>query len=371
MINTQITENNENRKLQQLARMADCRKRVSAPDVDAEWEAFCAKHIDGVDSELTYESSKAVVERREAKAESREKRVVIWKMVGSALAGAAAMFVGAVIFFNIYGTKENLIALQYDDTPQQITLSAEGSMEDLSNLDSISFVESVKSVGISVDEAANEVQESKMQCLSTPRGMDFKIVLQDGTEVWLNAESSIEFPSAFTGDDRKVNLRGEAYFKVAHNAEKPFKVNLGDKTVYVLGTEFDVRNYASEHSSVVLVNGSVQLFDNEGKQEVTLVPGQGATWTENGNVNVHDVDTYGTTQWIDGLFYFEEHSLGEVLREVGRWYNYGVVFKNNEHISYKVHFSASRNDDIQSVLDDLNTLCRFKLTIENKNIVVY
>lgn len=356
----QMTDNTEDKKLQQLARMADCRQRVSAPDVDAEWDAFRRKHIDEVRDE-----------RLVVRDERRERRSNIFKMVGSALAGAAAMFVGAVIFFNIYGTEEKLIALQYDDTPQQITLSADGQMKDLSKVDSISFVQKVKSVGTTATELTNDMEEGKMQCLSTPRGMDFKIVLQDGTEVWLNAESSIEFPSAFTGDDRKVNLKGEAYFKVAHNAEKPFKVNLGDKTVHVLGTEFDVRNYASERSSVVLVNGSVQLFDNNGKQDAMLSPGQGATWAEDGDVDVHEVDTYGTTQWIEGLFYFEEHSLGEVLREIGRWYNYGVVFKNNDHISYKIHFSASRNDDIQVILDDLNTLCRFKLTIENKNIVVY
>lgn len=341
-----MTENKEDKKLQQLARMADCRSRVSVPDIDTEWDAFRQKHI-------------------------VQKQSNILKMVGSALAGAAAMFVGAVIFFNLYATEEELIALQYDDTPQHITLSADGKMEDLSTKDSISFLSTMKPIGANTSPSTTNIVSCAMQCLSTPRGMDFKITLQDGTEVWLNAESSIEFPSAFTGSDRRVNLKGEAYFKVAHNAYKPFIVNLGDKTIHVLGTEFDVRNYASERSSVVLVNGSVQLRDTNGNQEATLTPGQGAVWSEGSSLNVHDVDTYGVTQWIEGLFYFEEHSLGEVLREIGRWYNYGVVFKNNDHISYKIHFSASRNEDIQHVIDDLNTLCRFKLTIENKNIVVY
>lgn len=342
----QMTENTEDKKLQQLARMADCRCRVSAPNVDAEWEAFRQKHI-----------------------VKRQSNVL--RMICSALAGAAAMLVGAVLFFYLYGTEEKLIALQYDDTPQQVTLSADGKMEDLSTRDSISFLTAAESAGGNTISSSTRTASDAMQCLSTPRGMDFKITLQDGTEVWLNAESSIEFPAAFTGRDRKVNLKGEAYFNVAHNAEKPFIVNLGDKTIHVLGTKFDVRNYASERSSVVLVDGSVQLCDTDGKQEATLAPGQEAVWSVGGGVNVHDVDTYGTTQWIEGLFYFEEHSLGEILREVGRWYNYGVIFKNNEHISYRIHFSASRNDDIQCIIDDLNTLCRFKLAIENKNIIVY
>lgn len=346
----ETTEHIDELRLQQLARMAKCRKSVSQPDVDASWQKFRSEHID-------------------VRKQNRSRSLRMW---ASALAGAAAMFIGFVVYINFFSDSEKLVALQYDETPQQITLTDGGVMSDLSSKDSISFLVSDKHKTSTVTSSnVRNAKEEKLQCLSTPRGMDFKITLQDGTEVWLNAESSIEFPSAFHGTERKVNLKGEAYFKVAHNASMPFIVNLGDKTVHVLGTEFDVRNYASEQSSVVLVKGSVLLCDEHGKEEATLIPGQGATWTEGNNVNVHEVDTYGTTQWIDGLFYFEEHSLGVVLREVGRWYNYGVVFKNDKHINYKIHFSASRNDGVESIIDDLNTLCGFKLTIENKNIVVY
>lgn len=99
-----------------------------------------------------------------------------------------------------------------------------------------------------------------MQKLSTPRGMDFKVILSDGSEVWLNAESSLEFPSAFTSKERRVNLKGEAYFKVARNEQNPFIVTTDKMQVRVLGTEFNFRSYVSELSHVSLVSGSVEVY---------------------------------------------------------------------------------------------------------------
>lgn len=350
-----MQEKYDDRMLQQLAKMADCRKGASVPDVDAEWERFKSKHV-------------------EPKKTRKSNVVAMWS---AALAGAAAMLVGVLIYINVWGTNDRLIALNYDETPRMITLACDGELEDLTEKDSISFFSINKESGhiknndelLASNVPANEPE--KLQSLSTPRGMDFKVTLHDGTEVWMNAESTIEFPASFTGNERKVNLKGEAYFKVARNESKPFIVNLGDKTIRVLGTEFDVRNYASEVSQVVLVNGSVLLCDADGKEEATLKPGESASWMEDETPWISKADIYGTTQWLEGLFYFEEHALGLVLRDIGRWYNYGVEFKNEKHYNYKVHFSADRNDDIQHIINDLNTLCGFEIAIENKKIVVY
>lgn len=368
----EIKEQFDDKMLLQLAKMADCRSRASVPDVDAAWDRFRSKHI---------EAGQNVVKMRAEKAEKTENsdRAKTLKMWLSAIAGAAAMLVG-VIIYNMWNDSYKYLALEYDETPRMITLSSgNGQLEDLTDKDSVSFfTNDVKNnASVAADgemlaqNAANDQQSESMQTLSTPRGMDFKITLHDGTEVWLNAESTIEFPSAFTSAERNVNLRGEAYFKVARNESKPFNVNLGDKTIRVLGTEFNVRNYAAEQSEVVLVKGSVQLCNADGEEEAKLTPGKGAYWMGDKEVAVREADTYAATQWIDGLFYFEEHSLGVVLREVGRWYNYGVQFENGKHLNYKIHYSADRNDDIEHIIDDLNTLCGFKIALDNKNIVVY
>lgn len=345
----EIAQEHKDIKLEQLAKMAYHRNHVSVPDVYTEWDKFCHVHI-------------------EEPQKQKRRTLLMW---GAALSGAAAMFVGFFIYISFFYSSYNLVALQYDDTPQLITLSLDDEIQDLSNIDSISFLSSATTADNRIIHDAHSAKEEKLQCLSTPRGMDFKLILQDGTEVWLNAESSIEFPATFLGGDRKVSLRGEAYFKVAHNEEKPFIINLGDKFVHVLGTEFNVRNYASENTQVALVNGSIRLYDENDENKIVLQPGQNAIWDENGKIHIQDIDTYNITQWIDGFFYFDEQPLGLILREVGRWYNYGVVFKNKSRMDYILHFSALRNDSIERVIDDLNTICGFKLSVENKNIVVY
>ena len=355
-------------KLQQLAKMADCRGRVSAPDIDAAWEAFRIKHIDNhnvVDMNPTVKEAPAK--------DVKGGRLKMWM---SAMAGAAAMLICVMAYEALWGEGDRYIALEYDETPRMITLASNGQLADLSGKDSVSFFagdvnENMAAAGSDKKLAVDVKVGETMQTLSTPRGMDFKITLHDGTEVWLNAESTIEFPTAFTDSERNVNLHGEAYFKVAHNESKPFNVNLGDKTIRVLGTEFNVRNYAAEQSEVVLVRGSVQLYGTNGEREATLTPGKAAVWAEGNEVSVRDADTYSATQWTEGLFYFEEHELGVVLREVGRWYNYGVVFKNDKHFGFRIHYSADRNDDIDHIIGDLNVLCGFKIAIDNKNIVVY
>lgn len=356
------------RELQQLARIAYRRSSASVPDVESEWKAFQQKHIKTADA-------------------GKGKVFSMWM---SALGGAAAMLVGFVLYLNFFSTDNSLVALQYDEMPRHIMLSDNGKMIDLSEKDSISFYTAEagtsataannqttqqlnnKTTKLQNDKSTKQPYKVQLQTLSTPRGMDFKLTLQDGTEVWLNAESTIEFPSSFIGNDRTVNLRGEAYFKVAHNAEKPFIVNLGDRTIHVLGTEFNVRNYKSEEARVILVKGSIQLCDEEGNENAVLNPGYEAVWLSGSDeVFVERTDIYGPTQWTEGFFYFEEHKLEVVLRDIGRWYNYGVIFKNEKHANYKIHFSALRNDNIESIISDLNALCGFKLSVEGKNIVVY
>lgn len=199
--------------------------------------------------------------------------------------------------------------------------------------------------------------------------MDFKIILPDSSEVWLNAESTIEFPVAFQQGERRVLLHGEAYFKVARNEQMPFVVHTDRMKVSVLGTEFNLRAYDANASSVALVKGSVQVYSEQG--QVLLAPGQEAQCTPEGAVHVHAIDPYGVTQWTEGLFYFDEMPLVEVLKELGRWYNLGVVFHRRELMGMKMHFSASRTDDIDTAIRNLNRLRKVRITIEEENIVVY
>lgn len=151
-----------------------------------------------------------------------------------------------------------------------------------------------------------------------------------------------------------------------------FYVETDRLKVRVLGTEFNFRNYRDEEAHVSLVKGSVEVMQ-PGTDEAAarLQPGQDACWNEAGQVvDVHAVDTFAVTQWVQGFFYFDDAPLKTILREVGRWYNLGVVFRNAAYLDYRVHFSASRNEDVEQLVDYLNRLRKFKVRKEGVNLVV-
>lgn len=352
----------EMKKYVLLARMAEKRKKVVCPDSEQAWQAF--------------------KKEKEAQPVANKRKAEAWRTWGAAFIGAAAMLAGVIIYNYFFPSgnenSEAVIAMRYDETPQNVTLQNNDRLTDLSNKDSVSFrssaVKGSMSQTISSGQSIPQQQASvpQTQKLSTPRGMDFKVILPDGSEVWLNAESTIEFPTAFTDKERNVILKGEAYFKVARNEESPFIVTSDKMTVRVLGTEFNFKSYTSETSHVSLVKGSVEVLrPNQKQPEFKLAPGQDAWCDETGNIKVREIDTYAVTQWVNGFFYFDDLSLVEILRELGRWYNLGVIFRNPLYMNYKMHFSASRNEDINQTVENLNRLRKVQVKIEGTNLIVY
>nr|WP_253906562.1 FecR family protein [Chitinophaga sp. SYP-B3965] len=158
--------------------------------------------------------------------------------------------------------------------------------------------------------------------LTTPRGGQFQIILPDGTKVWLNAASSLRYPTTFTGGERKVEITGEAYFEVAKNAAMPFRVKMNDNaTVEVLGTHFNINAYADESAiRATLLEGRIKVMD------VVLNPGEQAQITADVKV-LHQVDTSAVMAWRYGLFNFEGQNLKEVMRQLSRWYDIDVIYE--------------------------------------------
>lgn len=158
--------------------------------------------------------------------------------------------------------------------------------------------------------------------LTTPRGGQFQIILPDGTKVWLNAASSLKYPTTFTGGERRVEITGEAYFEVAKNAAMPFRVKMSDKaTVEVLGTHFNINAYADEAAiRATLLEGRIKVKD------VVLNPGEQAQITADVKV-LHQVDTSAVMAWRYGLFNFEGQNLREVMRQLSRWYDIEVIYE--------------------------------------------
>lgn len=163
--------------------------------------------------------------------------------------------------------------------------------------------------------------------MTTPRARQYNLELSDGTKVWLNASSSITFPTSFEANERKVTLTGEAYFEVAKDKKRPFRVLVNDMQVNVLGTHFNINAYTDEAAvNTTLLEGSVLLAEKDKK--VLLKPGQQAQKQKSGAIVVNDkVNLDEVMGWKNGVFYFENASLQTVLRQLSRWYDVDVVFE--------------------------------------------
>lgn len=218
--------------------------------------------------------------------------------------------------------------------------------------------------------AAREKAEGEIRynTLATPRGGQFRIILPDGSKVWLNAASSLRFPTAFTGKEREVQLTGEAYFEIAQNPGQPFKVAVKGMMVQVLGTDFNIMAYDDEMNiQTTLLEGAVKV--NKGTQTVQLKPGQQAELNTTGRMSVSDdVDVEGVIAWKNGYFHFSHASLEGVMRQVGRWYDAEITYEGNVP-DREFGGKIARGSDIKDVLKILE-LSNVHFRIEGKKIVV-
>ena len=206
--------------------------------------------------------------------------------------------------------------------------------------------------------------------LATPAGGKFKVMLPDGSLVWLNALSSLKYPVAFTGNERRVELIGEGYFEVAKDAAHPFIVRADNNNVRVLGTHFNINAYSDESiMKVTLVEGSVKVNDSK-----TLVPGQQAqlhldTLRGSWNMAVYDnTDMETELAWQKGMFVFKGTALEDIMRQVARWYDAEIDYESRPAI----HLNAeiNRNTPVSKLLHLLEGPNRVHFKIENKKITV-
>lgn len=180
----------------------------------------------------------------------------------------------------------------------------------------------LKNGQLTYDPSEKITGEMVFNTMTTPKGRQFHVTLPDGTQVWLNSASSIRYPTMFAGNERKVEVTGEAYFEVAKNAQKSFRVNANNKAdVVVLGTHFNVNAYKNEDAiKTTLLEGSVSV------NGTTIRPGQQAEVTERVRV-VSNTDLDKVMAWKNGLFNFDGATLYEIFRQVERWYDIEVVYE--------------------------------------------
>jgi len=208
-----------------------------------------------------------------------------------------------------------------------------------------------------------------LHTISTPKGVQHQVVLPDGSRVWLNAASSLRFPTAFTGSARQVKLTGEGYFEVAKNKQMPFKVEANGTTIEVLGTHFNLKAYPEEKATTTtLIEGSVKV--SQANVSKLLRPGQQAKWQEaQKDLKVMPVELDEVLAWKNGLFQFNETPIPEVLRQVARWYDVEYQYQGSQP---NIHFTGqiSRQNNLNEVLNMLELTGGIHFKIKNKVIEI-
>jgi transmembrane sensor len=210
---------------------------------------------------------------------------------------------------------------------------------------------------------------NSLNTITIPRGGLYTVVLPDGTHVWLNSETSLTYPVAFNGAERGVTLKGEAYFEVTKNKQKPFIVHSGNVNVRVLGTHFNVKAYQDDNViKTTLLEGSVQLSNQA--SSALLVPGeQGIADADQDHITRKKVNVNQVVAWKSGYFIFREERIQDIMEQISRWYDVEVEYHGN--ISNKTFGGIyTKNKDINELLKalELTGLVHFK--IEGRRIIV-
>lgn len=201
---------------------------------------------------------------------------------------------------------------------------------------------------------------SAYNTVETPRGGEYRVSLPDGSRVWLNAASSLKYPSSFGArSERRVELRGEAYFEVAHDKAKPFRVVTQGQTVEVLGTHFNINSYADESATTTtLEEGSVKV--TSGSDRRILKPGQKAV-RENAEIVVSEADLQTALAWKNGKIYFKDADIRSIMKQVSRWYDIDIAYEGGIS-SRTFNGGISRKANLSSLLQILEmSKIRFRL----------
>ncbi len=290
------------------------------------------------------------------------KRLVLWKY-----AAAAVVFI--VGSFTVYHLKQDSIekksplVYRNDIAPgrdKAILTLADGSQLVLDNnaagklatQGGISIERDAKGRIVYLVNGADANEGQKINRLTTPAGGKFSVVLSDGSKVWLNASSTIEFPANFAKDSRRVEVKGEAYFEIAKDADRPFYVLNGGSEVKVLGTHFNVMAYPDEYrSELTLLEGSVQ-FSKNGHAEM-LKPGKQILYKENSSETKQvDANIEEVMAWKNDLFVFNNTNIDEIMKELVRWYDIKIKYEGEKP---DISFTGviPRNSNVSKVLKAL------------------
>jgi hypothetical protein len=225
--------------------------------------------------------------------------------------------------------------------------------------------------GLTYSVGENAGSELRYNILRVPRGGEYVLTLSDGTHVWLNAESSIRYPVHFTGKERKVEIQGQAYFQVAHDEQRPFRVWSANQEIQVLGTQFDLKAYQNDETiTTTLVKGSVRIsLKNNPQVEETLSPNEQCTFNKSDNSLVkRKIEALPYVSWRSGKLMFEREELGEIMKTLQRWYDFDVEFASQRARHIRFTGTLMRYGDINEVLNKIAKTNEIKIHVKGNSV---
>jgi len=326
---------------------------------------------------------KAIHDKIDSESKGKKRRVIPLKRIAIAASVIGLLLISVLLLNDKIGKKETAKAetnhqrFKNDVSPggdKATLILADGSTIVLDETQNGTIAQQgnskiIKLDGkLSYDPTNKNSREIVYNTISTPKGGQYQLELPDGSQVWLNATSSIHFPTSFTGTERRIEITGEAYFEIAKNPNMPFIVTVSNSEVQVLGTHFNINAYNDEDNvKTTLLEGSVR-FVNDGSVNI-LKPGQQAQLTKEGTTKVvSDVNVDNVVAWKNGMFDFENASIETVMRQLSRWYDVEIEYKGKTDDLFIAEMR--RNIKLSDALKALELTGKVKFDIQDKKIIV-
>ena len=333
------------------------------------------------DSKIHFDS-KHEYKRIHASISKQNRRILIRK-----ISIAASILIIFVSTFYLYRVNKSIETPQIAVIEPQVNVAntkailtlGDGSEVQLENKNVQISDDNVKGI---VNDSIKGLQYNKIQkpqvhkivynTLKVPIGGDYSLTLADGTKVILNSDSELRFPVDFTEKNRKVFLKGEAYFDVAHDKKKPFIVSVNKVEIEVLGTEFNVNAYDDESEMyATLVEGAIKFTADGLKKSRVLKPNQQVEFNKQTNIStIQNVDVSEFVSWKDGAFTFKSTSLDRIVKQLKRWYDYKIIFVDDDVRGYRFRGVISKKMELSKILKIIEETSNVKIEIKVKEVYI-
>lgn len=358
-----------------------CREGHASPqDFAAIWDNVDSGQLPIGDKEMLFERIQAD-SRYKRPASRRRIMPLTRRLAGLAAVLLACLTVGVLVFYS--DNWQRAVPAAVETAAQQpltpgtnkavLEWSGGGQMELEDTESGIAMANGTIAYedGTALDERAMQgIRSSEELIVRIPRGGQYRVVMDDGSVVWLNAGSTLRYPSRFTHGAREVVLEGEAFFEITKDAGRPFLVRSGNVMIEVLGTRFNVSAYSDDEALVTTVaEGSVRV--SQAGEQVVLVKDQAATAgvTGRNGISVRTVAAERAMAWTSGLFLFDRDNISEVMKRIGRWYDAEIVLQG-DFSRRTLGGTVSRYESLEKLLDVLAMTDHFKYKIEGRRVTI-